>query len=94
MASLSWFALFILDKVRSAGMSGGMWHLSYGNYRGDKATVSAAQSHLETKKSAVGSKDRQIHLCQTVLLGTRAEVVSLRKSLTVNKKHRRIDSKV
>lgn len=87
MASLSWFeeALFIVDKMRPSGMSGGMLHLSCGNYRGETAKARAAQSHVDTTESAVGSKDRQTSALPDCASRDQSEVVSLRKSLTFNK---------
>jgi len=61
-------------------MEGGC--LSYGNYRGEKATARAAQSHIETKGTAVGSKDQaDLSLARKCFLGTRTEVAFLRKPL-------------
>lgn len=87
MASLSWFeeALFIVDKMRPSGMSGGMLHLSCGNYRGETAKARTAQSHVDTTESAVGSKDRQTSALPDCASRDQSEVVSLRKSLTFNK---------
>lgn len=79
MASLSWFeeALLTLDKMRSGGKSGGTLHLSYGNYRWEKATVRASQSHWTLKRVQWAARTNRLQPCQIVLLGTRAEVVSL-----------------
>lgn len=80
---LSWLGegFLVLDKTRSGGLSGGRLHLSYENYRGEKATVRTAWSHIEPKETTVGTKEQtDLSLARKCFLGTTAEVAFLRKS--------------